>query len=108
MKHGTLWCALTIAACFLLSVPSWGAVGEPLPSPPRGANAVVELRALIHSGRFADALTLLRPLVEEDAIEANALFLYWTLLTKVETSCDRILIAGGANVEAEWEQGPAA
>ena len=24
----------------------------------------------------------------------------WTLLTKVETSCDRILIAGGANVEA--------
>ncbi len=32
---------------------------------------------------------------------------FWTLLTKVETSCDRILIAGGANVEAEWEQGPA-
>ena len=31
----------------------------------------------------------------------------WTLLTKVETSCDRTLIAGGANVEAEWEQGPA-
>ena len=31
----------------------------------------------------------------------------WTLLTKVETSCDRILIAGGANVEVEWEQGPA-
>ena len=31
----------------------------------------------------------------------------WTLLTKVETSCDRILIAGGANVEAKWEQGPA-
>ena len=25
----------------------------------------------------------------------------WTLLTKVETSCVRILIAGGANVEAE-------
>ena len=31
----------------------------------------------------------------------------WTLLTKVETSCDMILIAGGTNVEAEWEQGPA-
>ena len=31
----------------------------------------------------------------------------WTPLTKVETSCDRILIAGGANVEAKWEQGPA-
>ena len=37
-------------------------------------------------------------------IDSDAL---WTLLTKVETSCDRILIAGGANVEAEWEQGPA-
>ena len=33
--------------------------------------------------------------------------IHWTLVTKVETSCDRILIAGGANVEAEWEQGPA-
>ena len=32
---------------------------------------------------------------------------HWTLLTKVATSFDRILIAGGANVEAEWEQGPA-
>ena len=38
---------------------------------------------------------------------ATKLPLTWTLLTKVETSCDRILIAGGANVEAEWEQGPA-
>ena len=37
----------------------------------------------------------------------RAAFRRWTLLTKVETSCDRILIAGGANVEAEWEQGPA-
>ena len=36
-----------------------------------------------------------------------AVLIDWTLLTKVETSCDRILIAGGANVEAEWEQGPA-
>ena len=31
----------------------------------------------------------------------------WTLLKKVEASCDRYLIAGGTNVEAEWEQGPA-
>ena len=38
---------------------------------------------------------------------AEGVFQDWTLLTKVETSCDRILIAGGANVEAEWEQGPA-
>jgi len=31
----------------------------------------------------------------------------WILLKKVEASCDRYLIAGGGNVEAEWEQGPA-
>ena len=31
----------------------------------------------------------------------------WILLKKVEASCDRYLIAGGMNVEAEWEQGPA-
>ena len=31
----------------------------------------------------------------------------WTLLKKVEASCDRFLIAGGTDVEAEWEQGPA-
>ena len=29
----------------------------------------------------------------------------WTLLTKVETSCDRILIAGGANVEQNGNKG---
>ena len=38
---------------------------------------------------------------------SGVISVFWTLLTKVETSCDRILIAGGANVEAEWEQGPA-
>ena len=43
----------------------------------------------------------------EFRIGHRALGIVWTLLTKVETSCDRILIAGGANVEAEWEQGPA-
>ena len=41
------------------------------------------------------------------SIVTDRLRSYWTLLTKVETSCDRILIAGGPNVEAEWEQGPA-
>ena len=41
------------------------------------------------------------------AVQPRRWVVEWTPLTKVETSCDRILIAGGANVEAEWEQGPA-
>ena len=44
---------------------------------------------------------------EVDKVPYETKLHLWTLLTKVETSCDRILIAGGANVEAEWEQGPA-
>ena len=60
---------------------------------------------LVPAGQFGQA-------VVGDNVGANLLFREvaqpdWTLLTKVETSCDRILIAGGANVEAEWEQGPA-
>ena len=51
------------------------------------------------SGRIEAQADLLMRAIEETPD--------WTLLTKVETSCDRILIAGGANVEAEWEQGPA-
>ena len=48
------------------------------------------------------------PLFKQDELTRRIFGDYvWTLLTKVETSCDRILIAGGANVEAEWEQGPA-
>ncbi len=38
---------------------------------------------------------------------AKLIALLWILLKKVEASCDRYLIAGGMNVEAEWEQGPA-
>ena len=53
------------------------------------------LGMIVHKGRV-------HPGRHQAIIDAD-----WTLLTKVETSCDRILIAGGANVEAEWEQGPA-
>ena len=57
-----------------------------------------------------DSETLLRLITDELPVfiaYIDADQRYWTLLTKVETSCDRILIAGGANVEAEWEQVPA-
>ena len=56
---------------------------------------------------FARGQPLKRPLTPRPAPFRQMGAVQWTLLTKVETSCDRILIAGGANVEAEWEQGPA-
>ena len=69
-----------------------------------------------HHGRIFRALALVdrrgigrhqRVQLAEAVDQIASLESRWTLLTKVETSCDRILIAGGANVEAEWEQGPA-
>ena len=76
-----------------------------MPAPPDPGIAAVDLdtgavvAAELHPADEGDTTTLPKTLA---AAEAN-----WTLLTKVETSCDRMLIAGGANVEAEWEQGPA-
>ena len=74
MKHGRLWCALTIGACILFSAPSWGAAGEPSPSPP-GGSAAVEARELIQKGLHNEALALLRPLVERRPVDKNVLFL---------------------------------
>ena len=59
---------------------------------------LANLHKIVENLKFEGTLKKLFFRVSQDA---------WTLLTKVETSCDRILIAGGANVEAEWEQGPA-
>ena len=64
----------------------------------RGIAGQVKI-SLHESGTYIAGLTTQFAAKEVEAV--------WTLLTKVETSCDRILIAGGANVEAEWEQGPA-
>ena len=48
-----------------------------------------------------------RPLGIPTVSDRIAQGVVWILLKKVEASCDRYLIAGGTNVEAEWEQGPA-
>ena len=63
-----------------------------------------EVAARSDAGSWKSRFRSCRRRLSEANEEAKEL---WTLLTKVETSCDRILIAGGANVEAEWEQGPA-
>ena len=75
--------ALAIAGCFLLFIPIW-VVAEDGSVPPSSPNSSdvsdttsdADSRALIGSGRFGEALTQLRPLLEADVVEANALFLY--------------------------------
>ena len=64
----------------LLALPAWGAGEEPA-APSRFSDAdsaadQADIQALIDGGRFEDALAVLRPLVEKDVVEANALFLY--------------------------------
>ena len=53
--------------------PSWGAAEETPPPPPAAATA--EARELVGSGRFDEALTMLRPLAERRPVEPNVLFL---------------------------------
>ena len=101
LSEGHLHGRFLRGACGALGARGAGALGLDH-CPPQGglarrAGALATARSLGQAlclllGRRRLLLTTARP---------------WTLLTKVETSCDRILIAGGANVEAEWEQGPA-
>ena len=66
--------AIAAAACLALAAPAWGADKEP-PASSKPA-AVKDVRALVNSGRFDEALALLRPLVNDRAAEANTIFLY--------------------------------
>ena len=80
---GLLLRTLAIAACLVLAAPAWGAEEDPAPAAPAadataaaGEAAQAEAKALIESGRFAEALALLRPLLGDETVPANAVFLY--------------------------------
>jgi len=66
-----LWRALAISACLLLAlvVLQDGSAAEEL----TGATAA---KTLIDAGRFKEALAVLRPLLENDVVETNTLFLF--------------------------------
>ena len=68
------------AACLLLTLYAWDAADASLrPDSSSVADtfdAVAEAQALIDAGRFMEAVGILGPLVAEDTIEANTLFLY--------------------------------
>ena len=64
---------LAIATCLALAAPAWGAGEEP-PAP--STAGMQEARALIEDGRFEEAIVILRPLLGQQAVDANVLFLY--------------------------------
>ena len=75
--------SLAVCACLLLALPAWGADDEPAErlAPPApvatpAAGSQAEAKALVDAGRFAAALVLLHPLLEERPVEGNTLFLY--------------------------------
>ena len=81
MTHRLLCGALVLCASLLLaSAMAWAATDEAVPLPPSSPDAAAEAReegkALVDAGRFAEALTLLGPLVQGRVVEANDLFLY--------------------------------
>ena len=65
-------CSLLLA-CLLLAAPAWAEDDEP---PPLPAAAIAQADALVASGRFEEAILTLRPLLQQEPIEANTLFLY--------------------------------
>ena len=67
---------LALCACFMLAAPAWCAEEQSAPASSPQVGSVADARALIDVGRFVDALEVLGPLLEADAVEANALFLY--------------------------------
>ena len=80
MHRRSLCHALAIVACVLIAAPAWGADNATDPSPPsapvEGSAAVGGLQALIDAGRFEEAIVALRPLLEQEPVDASVLFLY--------------------------------
>ena len=71
MKHVSFVRALAVAACILSVAPGSGASQTP---PPRPAAGLAEAQALIRTGKFEEALAVLRPLARGDRASAQAVF----------------------------------
>ena len=72
--------ALAIVVCVPMAAPAWGAGDAadppPPPAPAEAAAAVGAAQALIDAGRFEEAVVALRPLLGQEPVGADVLFLY--------------------------------
>ena len=80
MRPAPICRAIAAAVFFLFAAPAWGA--EDAPGPARADLA--EVRALVQTGRFEEALSILRPLTQARVVHADALF--WTGLAAIQAS----------------------
>ena len=80
MKSLPYRCALAAAVCLLLALPAWGAEEDapapPPPAPVEDAAGIGDAQALIDGGRFEEAIVVLRPLLGQEPVDPNVLFLY--------------------------------
>ena len=82
MHCRSLCLVLAIVACVLIAAPAWGAddAADPPPQTPRADEAAAsesaDAKALVDAGRFEEAIVALRPLLEQEPVEGNVLFLY--------------------------------
>ncbi len=80
MHRRSLCRVFAIAACALIAVPAWGADKEadaPSPSAPvEDAAGTGDAQALLDAGRFEEAIVALRPLLGQEPVDGNVLFLY--------------------------------
>ena len=79
MKSFPYWHALAAAACLLLAVPAWGAEDAPAtppPAPVEEAAGIGDAQVLVDGGRFEEAIVALRPLLGQEPVDGNVLFLY--------------------------------
>ena len=78
-KHIIYFGVLAVAICIMVAPPAWGAEDAPAPSSPapvEDAAGTGDIQALIEQGRFEEAIVALRPLLEQEPIDGNVLFLY--------------------------------
>ena len=71
MKQLSFVRVLAFAACILSVTPGSGASQTP---PPRPAAGLAEAQALIRTGKFEEALAVLRPLARGDKVSAQVIF----------------------------------
>ncbi len=82
MHCRSLCLVLATVACVLIAAPAWGAddAADPPSQTPRADGAAASERAdaqaLVDAGRFEEAIVALRPLLEQESVDGNVLFLY--------------------------------